>query len=416
MPSPLFRQQAVDAKRGSWLGRIRVAQPVQLWALSAFAALAAVAVGVFLALGSYAHRTHVNGQLVPVQGMATVLTPVTGVLTRMDVPEGGYVKAGQTLALVNVPRATVAAGDILVALETRLQHRADGLRATHAARQAQFEAQTSGLRSQLQTARHELTQIEGEISTQHEQIRIAEDMLARLKELESSHYASQLQIKQQESAALAQRSQLQALQRQAASIQRTIVQIEQILAELPSQRQASEADFQHDLAQLEQERVEILSQGELAVTAPTDGMVAAWLYKPGQAVPAGQPLLTLVPGDGALEAELLVPSRAIGFIDPGDTVLLRYHAYPYQKFGHQQGRVSRISRSAVNSAIGGSATLAESFYRISVSLDQQAIMAYGKPEPLKPGMALDADILGERRSLIEWILEPLYSIQGTVFG
>jgi len=285
VPSPLFRQQALDAKRGNWLGRIRVAQPVRLWVLSTFAALAAVSVGVFLALGSYARRTHVNGQLVPVQGMATVLVPVTGVLTRMDVPEGGYVKAGQTLALVNVPRATEA-GDTLAALETRLQHRADGLRATHAARQEQFEAQTSGLRSQLQTSRHELTQIEGEISIQREQIRIAEDMLARLKELENSHYASQLQIKQQESAALAQKSQLQALQRQAAAIRRSIVQIEQTLAELPGQRRASEASLQHNLAQLEQERVEILSQGELAVTAPADGMVAAWLYKPGQA--AGQ--------------------------------------------------------------------------------------------------------------------------------
>jgi len=78
--------------------------------------------------------------------------------------------------------------------------------------------------------------------------------------------------------------------------------------------------------------------------------------------------------------------------------------------------VNRISRSAVNTAVGGNTALAENFYRISVSLDQQAIMAYGKSESLKPGMALDADILGERRSLIEWILEPLYSIQGTVFG
>jgi len=160
----------------------------------------------------------------------------------------------------------------------------------------------------------------------------------------------------------------------------------------------------------------MLTQGERTITAPADGMVATWLYKPGQAVQTGAPLLTLVPGDGALEAELLVPSRAIGFIDPGDTVLLRYHAYPYQKFGHQQGRVRQISRSPVNSVIGDEAALAESFYRISVSLEQQAIMAYGKSEALKPGMVLDADILGERRSLIEWILEPLYSIQGTVFG
>jgi len=416
MSSALFRQHALDARRGSWLGRIRLAQPVRFWVLSIFASLAALAIVVFLVVGSYARRTHVNGQLVPVQGMATVLAPVTGVVTRVDIPEGGRVKAGQTLALVSVPRATVAAGNTLAALDARLQHRADGLRAGHAAQQEQFNIQFNGLRHQLQAARQELTQVEGETSTQYEQIRIAHDMLERLRELETGRYASQLQIKQQESAALAQRSQLQALQRQAASIRRNIALIEQTLAELPSQRQASEASFQHNLAQLEQEQVEILTQGELAVTAPVDGMVAAHLYKTGQAVQAGQPLLTLVPGDGALEAELLVPSRAIGFIEPGDTVLLRYHAYPYQKFGHQQGRVDQISRSAVNSVPGGNTTASESFYRISVSLEQQAIMAYGKPEPLKPGMALDADILGESRSLIEWILEPLYSIQGTVFG
>jgi len=416
MPSSLFRQEAVDAKRGSWLGRIRLAQPVRLWVLTICSALAALVVVVFLILGTYSRRTHVAGQLVPVQGMASILAPVTGVVTRMDIPEGGYVKAGQPLALVSVPRATLADGDTLTALKARLQHRADGLRANHVAQQEQFNTQTNGLRNQLQAARHELTQVEGEIATQHEQIRIAHDMLERLRELETGRYASQLQIKQQESAALAQMSQLQALQRQAASIRRNIAQIEQTLAELPSQRQASEASFKHNLAQLEQEQVEILTQGELAVIAPVDGMVAAQLYKSGQSVQAGQPLLTLVPDDGTLEAELLVPSRAIGFIDPGDTVLLRYQAYPYQKFGHQQGRVSRVSRSPVSSVAGSNAIMAESFYRINVSLDQQTVLAYGKPEPLKPGMLLDADILGERRSLIEWILEPLYSIQGTVFG
>ncbi|MNW16140.1 hypothetical protein D3C71_2148940 [compost metagenome] len=42
----------------------------------------------------------------------------------------------------------------------------------------------------------------------------------------------------------------------------------------------------------------------------------------------------------------------------------------------------------------------------------QAVTAYGKPEPLKPGMLLEADILGEKRRLIEWVFEPLYSLKG----
>lgn len=54
--------------------------------------------------------------------------------------------------------------------------------------------------------------------------------------------------------------------------------------------------------------------GALVVTAPVAGVVATQMAKPGQAIQLGQPLLSVVPGDGHLEAELLVPSRAIGFI------------------------------------------------------------------------------------------------------
>ena len=133
---------------------------------------------------------------------------------------------------------------------------------------------------------------------------------------------------------------------------------------------------------------------------------------------AGQPLLSLLPGDTGLEAQILVPSRAIGFIAPGDRVLLRYQAYPYQKFGHHEGEVAGISRSALNpsefGALVGNAQAGEPMYRVTVSLARQAVTAYGKDESLKPGMLVDADILGERRSLIEWIFEPLYSLKGKV--
>ena len=203
----------------------------------------------------------------------------------------------------------------------------------------------------------------------------------------------------------------QALQRQLASLQRERAQLEQSLEDIPAQRVAQQSATARDLALLDREQVQNDANGELLVEAPVAGLVASRLIEPGQAVQAGQPLLSLLPAGSHLQARLFVPSRAIGFIEPGDNVLLRYQAFPYQKFGHHEGVVSRVSRSAMSPA-GGEA--GEPYYRVLVDIDRQSITAYGRQEPLRPGMVLEADIMGERRKLYEWVLEPLYSITGKI--
>ena len=408
----------LEAKRTSWLSGISLAQPIRLWVLTATAIIAALAVALFLIFGSYTRRSTVVGQLVPSKGLATVLAPATGVISQLDVSEGERIAAGQALAVVTVPRATVADGDTMAALEARLQQRQQGLKSAQAAQQQLFSVQADGLAAQLVTAQHELVQVEAEIGTRQDQIRIANETLDRLRQLQDSKYVSLIQIKQQESAALEQVSAMQSLQRQAIGARRTITQLQQALRELPGQRNTVKANFNRDLAMLQQEQVETEARGALAISAPVAGVVATQIVKPGQAIQAGQPLLSVLPDDGRLEAELLVPSRAIGFIEPGDRVLLRYQAFPYQKFGHQLGEVTQISRSALSSselnALVGRSSDRESLYRVTVKLMRQKLTAYGRPEPLKPGMLLEADILGERRRLIEWIFEPLYSLRGTV--
>lgn len=417
MAQSLFRKEAVEAKHNRWLGRICLAQPVSLWVLSIFSLCAAALVVLFLVFGHYTKRSRVVGQLMPMRGMATLLAPATGVIARIDVTEGGRVEAGQTVAVLTVPRATLSDGDALAAVEARLRRRAQGLKDTRLADQDLLDAQRNGLVEQLTNARRELEKIREEITTRNQQVTLDEEVLERLQRLRSGNYVSELQIKQQRTQVLEQVSNRQALQRQAIGAERSIAQLEQSLRALPVQRQVGEAGLRTALAQLEQEQVETLARGELALTAQVSGVVATQLFKPGQAVEAGQPLMSVLPQDGRLEAGLLVPSRAIGFIDPGDKVLLRYQAYPYQKFGHQEGRVKQISRSALSpvevaALMDGLGAVSEPMYRVTVSLSRQDILAYGKPEQLKPGMALEADILGERSRLIEWIFEPLYSHGG----
>ena len=420
MTQSLFRREAIEARRTAWLGGIVLGQPPRLWLLTVAAAMAALAVLFFLVAGTYTRRSTVSGQLVPSGGLSTVMAPASGVVARMDVEEGARVKAGQRLAVIAVPRSIVDGGDALAALEERLRRREAGLHAERSARREQRSAQEAGLRSQLASARQEQAELEAAIATRGEQIRIARETLERLRQLGHDGYASQSQVRQQESTALAQLGEMQALQRQATAMRRMVAQLGQALDELPAQRAGDDAGHARELARLEQEQVETRARGELVLTAAVDGVVSAQLAKPGQALQAGQPLLSVLPADGRLEAELLVPSRAIGFVAPGDAVLLRYQAYPYQKFGHQRGTVKRVSRSALGpgelGALTGRAQASEPFYRVTVALVRQSVTAYGQAEPLKPGMLLEADILGEERRLIEWIFEPLYSLRGRVGG
>ncbi|TDR40754.1 membrane fusion protein [Tahibacter aquaticus] len=413
MSRTLFRAQAVQARRDERLGRISLVQPLRLWLLGVAVAVAAVLILLVLALGEYTRRSRVSGELVPDLGLSSVLAPGDGVVGRIFPQEGDEVGVGAELALITVPRVTGEGSDTLSVIRSGIAQRGESLLELQRSQLAQLDAQAAGQRQQLSAARRELEQIEAEVGTRKAQVDLGRETLQRYRRIANDRYVSQIQVNQQEQAVLELVQAQQALQRQTTTIRRTVAQLEQSLHELPSRRDALQAATQRDLALLAQERVQQEAGGELLLRAPLGGLIASRAVEPGQAVKSGQIVLTLLPHHSRLQAQLSVPSRAIGFVEIGDRVLLRYQAYPYQKFGHHAGTVVRVSRSPVARG-SAEAAPADSYYRVLVDLDAQSVSAYGKPEALRPGMMLDADILGERRRLYEWVLEPLYSLSGRV--
>lgn len=416
MTQDLFRREVLEAKTSSQLGSISLAQPLPLWLLATVAISAASIVLVILFFGEYSRRSRVTGQLIPDLGLSTVVAPAAGVVGKVFAEEGGRVEAGAALARLDIPRALRDGQDLLITLREGLSIRDASVRSLGQSQVAQIDAQLTGTRRQLAVARQELRQIEEAIATRRVQVRLGRDTVTRYQRIAGEKFVSEVQIDQQKQAVLELVNEQQALERQATSLRRGIAQMEQALQELAAQRAAQMAATDRDRALIRQERVQQETTGELLIKAPTDGLVANRLIEPGQSVQAGQALLSLLPEGSTLQAQLLVPSRAIGFVEPGNTVLLRYQAYPYQKFGHHLGRVIRVSRSAVSldppSAPFGSSQ--EPYYRVLVALDAQTVTAYGKHETLRPGMLVEADILSERRKLFEWLLEPLYSLRGMV--
>jgi membrane fusion protein len=133
----------------------------------------------------------------------------------------------------------------------------------------------------------------------------------------------------------------------------------------------------------------------------------------GQTITTSTPLLSLVPAEAVLEAHLLVPSRAMGFIAPRQTVAIRYQAFPYQRFGSAKGCITAISKTLITpSEVTLPVPLHEPVYRVTVALEAQTVTAYGAEMPLQAGMVLDADIWLDQRRLLEWVFDPLYSITG----
>jgi membrane fusion protein len=212
----------------------------------------------------------------------------------------------------------------------------------------------------------------------------------------------------------------QALQSRRASYDRELLSVQSQLRELPLRSRNELAQVDRSVAELEQQLAEAEARRQIIVSAPEDGTVTGIQTELGGNATANVPLMSLVPAGSVLQAQLFGPSTAIGFIRPGQQVLLRYQAFPYQKFGMYEGVIRSVSGSAVSPAemtqqLAGLANLNganEPVYRVTVDLARQTAMAYGQPVPLQPGMRVEADVMIETRHLIEWVLDPLYSLTG----
>lgn len=334
--------------------------------------------------------------------MARVPTPIAGTVARLHVREGQRVLAGSLLAEVHATREG-AGGDVREVGRLAFQQRQQALEQTRAAEVAQWQGRRLGLEAQARDLRLERALLDAQLQAQRGQWRLATGMLERMRQLRGRQYVSDIQVAQQEALVLEQEAAVLSARRQAASLERALAQVLQSQSELPGQALALRARADREAALLAAERAEAESRNRAWLRAPVAGRVGHLDVRPGQAVADGEVLLGLVPAVTALEAQLLVPASAMGLVRPGDRVQLRFHAYPYQDHGHPQGRVVRVTGSALAAQDGSGQAL----FRVVVALDRQWIDANGTPRRLRPGLTLDADVLGERRRLWEWALLPV---------
>ena len=410
--SKLFRDEVFDAKRDTWLGQIVLIRPISFTFLTIATVALATAVLVFLFWDEYTRKAKVSGYIVPSQGLIKIVPQQTGVIAELRVKEGQFVQRGEILALLNTERAT-AAGGVQAEFSKQIAVRRDSLIGDRDKIDALYAQQTRALSDRIASQRTELAQVESGYKLQQERIRITDQMLDKQRRLHADKFISDLALQQKEQERLSELAALENLNRIRTGILRDIGSLASDLKTLPVKRENELSALERNLATLEQDRVENESRREIQLIAPQSGIVTAIAADPGKLAVAGQPLLNIRPHGAGLQADVYVPSRAAGFIRAGSKALLQYQAYPYQKFGSHEGTIAKISRTAVASnELPFPATQGELFYVATVELAKQTVTAYGKEERLQSGMLVDCSILLDRRTLFEWVFEPLYSISG----
>ncbi|UUT25610.1 MULTISPECIES: HlyD family secretion protein [Pseudomonas] len=416
----MFRREALDARQTNGLGDTVLVRPISFTVLTCLATALAVSVAAFFFFASYTKRSTISGQLVPVGGLVKVYVPQAGIVFETFVHEGQRVKRGEPLLTISSERYGSDAEPVQAGISRQLEHRRDSLRGElEKVLRLQLDERDS-LSNKVASLQRELAILARQADSQQRLVALSSDATQRYQGLMDKGYISVDQLQQRQAELLGQRQALQGLERERAALQQQLTERRNELAGLGARQANQQADIQRQLSALEQNLAESEAKRTLLVTAPETGIATAVLADIGQTVDSSRPLLSIVPADAPLQAELYAPSKSIGFIKPGDSVLIRYQAYPYQKFGQYQGRVRSISRTSVPfaelasmaGAVPGLAKDGEQLYRLQISLDKQMVTAYGQPRPLQSGMLLDADVLQDTRRLYEWVLEPLYSLTG----
>ena len=387
-------------------------------------------------------------RIVAAQGELVTNTPTiviqplsTAVIRSIDVEIGDMVEQGQILATLD---STFATADLSQLRKQKIT----------------LEAQIRRIRAELKNTTFTALPEEGDDGQLQEQVhhqrkrilqstkKTAEDKIAalqatlRLKAVERQGLEQQQKVLRDIEGTIAKRPQhdeenrLRLLEAQKARVQGTS-SIQTLKAEEEVTRnelKQAKSDLQRFLEEragelIEQEvtlRTELSKVQEelhkaerlhelISLKAPERGIVLKLADRSvGSILQQAEPLITLVPADSALEAEVYVDSRDIGRIRDGDSVRLKLDAFPFQRHDTLPGTVRVISENAfqrnnadILHAPSPGQELAEAFYRTRITLLATQLRNVPEGFRLIPGMKVRAEIKVGKRTIISYFLYPV---------
>ena len=391
-----------------------------------------------------------EGKLVPQTYVKIVQPADAGIVQDILVAEGQHVTAGQVLMRMDTKDALADESTIQTELTMRsLQlRRIDAELGNHPLTrqtgdpddlyrqvQAQYDDRRRAYTDALAGAQDALHKAERDDDSGKEQLTKLREVTPLLKEQADSYtnmgkegYVPQLQVLDKQRDYLEKSRDLKAQEATVASLDAAVGAAEKQMAELTSKYrsdlQNERIDAEGQYRKVQQDMVkQVHKTGLLELKAPQSGIVKDLAtHTAGTVVSPGTVLLSLVPDNESLVAEIMIKNDDVGFVYTGQKVKVKLAAYPFQQYGmldgeiltlgadandDQQGEQRRQNANGNGSGNNNSDKAPPTIYKALVSLDAQQLTVDKSQFKLVPGMQVTAEINQGKRTVLEYILSPL---------
>jgi membrane fusion protein len=405
----LFRQEAIDFQQHQrqW-GNVASIQPLSTKLVAWFLTASVAILAILLFVAQYSRKETAVGYLTPSTGTAKIFAAHRGTIKEVHVEEGDMVREGQPLLTIETNQIAADGVDVNASMMETLVAQKELLAKNIIAEEQRAGSERERLTALVQGLETEISELQAQVKIQSERLRVAESDVASADQLRSKGYITEVEFKRRWVQMLDQRQGISALKQQLAARENQLTETRFSLRQLPTVMAQKVQTLRSELAATEQRMAEVHGRRAYVIRAPTAGRVSTLQATLGQNADPQRLQLEIIPEHAVLQAELFVPARAIGFIEPGQAIRVLYDAFPYQHFGTYTGRVIKVSQTLLTSTdAAGPIALREPAYRVTAALDRADIDAYGKRIALQPDMLLKADIILEKRSLVSWLMTPL---------
>ncbi|WP_342806750.1 HlyD family efflux transporter periplasmic adaptor subunit [Alteromonas sp. M12] len=417
MQESLFRQSAIDHQKNRLHGEILLIPTSSHVLVTLFVSAWIIAALAWLVTSQYARKESVAGWLEPPNGVVKVFPETTsGRIERVLVKEGQFVSEGQALLVIDGDRTLSSGSSLQTTLLDEYKNQQRILLAQIERVEIIDTITIQNAQSKLLAMGQDIIRLDAQIETLQKRHSLVSSRYQNYQSMRKSGHISKADLEQVLEQKLGLQNQEQALQREKINLNNDINATKNQLLTLPQNQLNQANQIKSKLSDLALKIAQLSSQSRHVLKASRDGLISNLQAQVGQQTNLNTPLLSVVPQESQIQAKLLVPVKAIGFVEQGQPIQIRYDAFPYQKFGLYQGTITSVSDAVIlpNEVHYAPLNIQEPVYLVHATLESQSVSAYGKKLSLKSGMTLSADVQLGERSLLEWIFEPLLSLRGRI--
>ncbi|MDB5723001.1 MAG: HlyD family secretion protein, partial [Alphaproteobacteria bacterium] len=403
----LFRQEVIEAGRERLAGTVVAATPPRSRLYVGLVLVFAALIALVLIFGQYASRAQVKGVVAYDSGIARVYPAAASEIRSFHVRNGMLVAEGAPLVTLSLAQGKGGLASQMSLL---------GAQDQELARQQQVAASLGGssvaaLEKQKTSLAASIASLERQRGIAAAQAKLAESGRRRSTRLAAAGAGTQRQVEDSRSALLARAAEVEQIGEKLIDQREALQTLDAQIAEKRLDAQRRDAELGAQRAALGEQRTALARESEITLTAPVAGEVGDISAEIGQRARPDASLVTIVPSGSRLEIWLYAPSRAVGFVRPGQEVRLFFDAFPYQKYGAGIGRVTAVSRVSIEpNALDPSLGIQEPVFKIRVRIERAAPRLPDADALLRPGMTLSANLVLERRSLWEVLFNPFRTL------